>query len=80
MATPSKKVDVNLIKKDGSTTEILKVEFLPQAKVLLFNGTNSSITVDQANIVSLSIQGESYLMTSVEVTESGVTVVRVQSN
>lgn len=79
MATPSNKVDVNLIKKDGSEEKIFNVEFFPKARVLLFNGANSNITINQSGIDGVSIQGESYSMASVEVTESGFTLVRVQA-
>lgn len=79
MATPSNKVDVKLIKKDGSEEKILKVEFFPKAKVLLLNGTNSNININQSSIDGISIQGESYAIASVEITESRITLVHVQA-
>lgn len=79
-ATPTKKVNVTLNKHDGSIVNISKVEYFNRAEVLLFNGKNSNTIINQSEIDSVSIDEKLYFITSVDVNENGVTIVRVHAN
>lgn len=77
-ATPQKTVAVTLVHKDGHSTTHHGLSFLTQSGVLLFNGVNATVVVDQTAIDKVVIDCADYHIRSAEKTEHGNTLVKLE--